>query len=75
MDDKTLIKSMLKASHQKSELTDFYIDGSNAKIQNTTFANNRATFFGAAITGWNSSAFVLENCKILNNEVQLLAPI
>ena len=45
-----------------------YIDGSNTKIKNTVFANNYTTFFGAAITGWNSSAFVLENCKILNNE-------
>ena len=44
-----------------------YVDASNAKIKNSIFTDNHATFFGAAITGWNSSAFRVENCKISNN--------
>ncbi len=44
-----------------------YVDGSNAKIKNSIFSNNRASFFGAAIAGWNSSAFRVENCKISDN--------
>jgi hypothetical protein len=45
-----------------------YVDASNTKIKNSVFTNNHATFFGAAITGWNNAAFVLENSKILNNQ-------
>lgn len=44
-----------------------YIDGSNSIIRNSVFSNNNASFFGAAIAGWNSSAFRVENCKVINN--------
>ena len=44
-----------------------YIQASNSKIRNSVFDSNHATFFGAAITGWDGSVFLVENCKILNN--------